>query len=275
MNRDITLEEVINAAGKVKLGKVVGIDQLPYETLKYGPVYSFMVRLFNFCFKCKLIPSAWQKGVINLIPKSSDKDIRLCLNYRCITLTCHMYKVYSTILNVRLSICLEETQILVEEQNGFRKMRSCVNYIFTLITTIENRYKRRQSTYICFVDMKKAFDNVNRTFLLDKLGHIGINGNINFAVKTIYEQIKRDTCNKVQQKALRYFLGIHSKTPILALEGDTGWLNTEVRRHIEMFRFWNHIIKMDATRLTRKVFETDYRICKITGVQKSNNFLKK
>ncbi len=59
-----------------------------------------------------------------------------------------------------------------------------------------------------------------------------------------------------------YFLGVHLKTPILASEGDTGWLNTEVKRHTEMFRFWNRIIKMDATRLTKKVFETDYRICK-------------
>ncbi len=29
--------------------------------------------------------------------------------------------------------------------------------------------------------------------------------------------------------AIRYFLGVHSKTPILALEGDTGWLIIEVR----------------------------------------------
>ncbi len=41
-----------------------------------------------------------------------------------------------------------------------------------------------------------------------------------------------------------------------------------------MFIFWNRIIKIDATKLTKKVFETDYRICKITGVQKSNNILK-
>ncbi len=64
--------------------------------------YPFMVRLFNYCFKCRIIPSAWQKEVINPIPKSGDKDIRLPLNYRGITLTCHMYKVYCTILNVRL-----------------------------------------------------------------------------------------------------------------------------------------------------------------------------
>ncbi len=103
MNRDIILEEVKNAAGKAKLGKAFGIDQLPSETLTHGPVYPFMVRLFNYCFKCRIIPSAWQKGVFNLIAKSGDKDIRLPLNYRGITLTCHMYKVYCTILNIRLS----------------------------------------------------------------------------------------------------------------------------------------------------------------------------
>ncbi len=37
--------------------------------------------------------------------------------------------------------------------------------------------------------MKKAFDSVNRTCLLDKLRNIGINGNIYFAVKTIYEKV--------------------------------------------------------------------------------------
>ncbi len=140
----------MNAAGKAKLGKAVGIDQLPSETLKYGLVYPFMVRLFNYCFKCRIIPGAWQKGVINPIPKSGDKDIRLPLNYRGITLTCHMYKIYCTILNIRLSTFLEENQILIEEQNGFRKMRSCLDHIFTLITTIENRYKRRH-IYLCML----------------------------------------------------------------------------------------------------------------------------
>ncbi len=76
----------------------------------------------------------------------------------------------------------------------------------------------------------------------------------------------------MQQRAFGYLLGIHSNTPILALEGDTGWLNTEVRRHTEMFRFWNCIIKMDAT---RKCLKLIMESIKIIGVQKSNNFLKK
>ncbi len=120
------------------------------------------------------------------------KTLRLPLNYRGITLTCHMYKVYCTILNVWLSTFLEENQILVEEQNGFRKIRSCLDHIFTLITSNDNRYKRRQSTYVCFVDMKKALYIVNRTCLLYKLRNIGINDNIYFAVKTIYENVSCD-----------------------------------------------------------------------------------
>ncbi len=115
------------------------------------------ISTYILSFKCRIIPSVWQNGVINSIPKSGNKDVRLPLNCRGITLTCHMYKVYCTILNVRLSTFLEKKKILVEEQNGFRKMRSCLDHIITLVTTIESRYKRRQST---------------------KLSNIGVNGNI-------------------------------------------------------------------------------------------------
>ncbi len=68
-------------------------------------------------------------------------------------------------------------------------MRSCLDHIFTLMTTIENRFKRRRSAYVYFVDMKKAFDIVNGTCLLDKLRNIGINDNIYFDVKIIYEKL--------------------------------------------------------------------------------------
>ncbi len=71
--------------------------------LRTGPVYPFFVKLFNMCFKYGITPSAWQKGIINPIPKSGDKDPRMSLNYRGITLTCHMYKIYCTILKFRLT----------------------------------------------------------------------------------------------------------------------------------------------------------------------------
>ncbi len=189
MNRDITVEEIKIAVCKLKQGKAVGIDLIPTEVLKCNPFYPYMVKLFNICFKHGIIPSAWQKGIINPIPKSGDKDPRIPLNYRGITLTSHMYKIYCTVLKIRLNAYLERNKILVEEQNGFRKMRSCLDHIFTLVSTIENRYKRRQSTFVCFVDMQKAFDTVHHTCLLDKLRSIGICGNMYLAIKTLYEGV--------------------------------------------------------------------------------------
>ncbi len=46
--------------------------------------------------------------------------------------------------------------------------------------------------------------------------------------------------------SLRFYLGVHPKTPLLALEGDT-------------LRFWNRVLNMDESRLTVKMFEYDYK----------------
>lgn len=64
--------------------------------------------------------------------------------------------------------------------------------------------------------------------------------------------------DNVQNRAMRYFLGVHSFSPVLLLTGDTGWLPSTYRRWGSMLRFWNRLIKMDNDRLTKKVFEFDY-----------------
>ena len=189
MNDDITGDEVRAAILKAKIGKAMGVDNIPAEVLKSGPVYLFLIKLFNLCFRYGIVPSVWQRGIINPIPKSSDKDPRLPLSYRGITLTCHMYKMYCSILQVRLQRFLEQNKVLVEEQNGFRKMRSCLDHIFTLVTVIENRLKKRQSTYVSLVDMQKAFDTVNRTCLFEKLSGIGIHGKMYNAIKSVYQNV--------------------------------------------------------------------------------------
>ena len=68
--------------------------------------------------------------------------------------------------------------------------------------------------------------------------------------------------NKIQFRAIRYFLGVHPKTPLLALEGDMGWKSCRLRQHVNMIRFWNRMINMDENRLTKRIFNWDYNLCK-------------
>ncbi len=69
-------------------------------------------------------------------------------------------------------------------------------------------------------------------------------------------------CEKIQQRTLRYYMGVHPKTLLLALVGDTGCLNPSVRRHVEMLRFWNWVLKMDENRITHRIFDYDYKLYK-------------
>ena len=70
-----------------------------------------------------------------------------------------------------------------------------------------------------------------------------------------------ECCNRVQQRAIRYYLGVHCKAPLFAIEGDVGWIPCNIRQQSEMLRFWNRLINMDSNRLTYKVFQNDYNLC--------------
>jgi len=66
-----------------------------------------------------------------------------------------------------------------------------------------------------------------------------------------------DKIDHIQNRAIRNFLGVHNYAPNLAIQGDMGWTQSSVRRKINMIRLWNNLIKMDTTRLTKKVFLWD------------------
>ncbi len=63
---------------------------------------------------------------------------------------------------------------------------------------------------------------------------------------------------KIQARAIRYFLGVHPKTPIPALFGEMGWIPFKFKRWACMCRTWNRYIDMDDSRLNKQIFLFDY-----------------
>ncbi len=72
------------------------------------------------------------KSIIVLLPKRSNKDPNVPLNYRDISLLSCINKVYSSIINARIVKYLEDLDWFVDEQCGFRKGRSCQDQTFSL-----------------------------------------------------------------------------------------------------------------------------------------------
>ena len=63
-----------------------------------------------------------------------------------------------------------------------------------------------------------------------------------------------EKCDYIMNRAMRFFLGVHKFAPTCGVQGDMGWLSMKYRRYIKILKFWNRLIKMDDSRLTKRVF---------------------
>ena len=90
-------------------------------------------------------------------------DRKNCDNYRGIALLNTTSKIFSrTILNRFQNLI--DCQLL-EIQSGFRSNKSIIDQIFTLKMAMEKRRAFNKPLFMCFIDITKTFDSVNRELL--------------------------------------------------------------------------------------------------------------
>ena len=122
LNDPITESEIILSINLLKQNKSSGSDCIINEYIISTshimvPIY---VKLFNDILESGNIPSDWVSG--SIIPiyknKGSKTDPE---NYRPVTLLSCLGKLFTCILNNRLSKYMEDNNLLSETQSGFRK----------------------------------------------------------------------------------------------------------------------------------------------------------
>src|SRR6185437_14264826 len=97
-------------------------------------------------------------------------------DYRPITLTSCVGKLFEALLLVRLTAFSDANDLLVEEQGGFRAGRSTLDQIFTLHEILTSRKERGTPTFLAFLDARRAYDRVWRDGLLLRLLEAGVTG---------------------------------------------------------------------------------------------------
>ncbi len=104
-------------------------------------------------------------------------------------------KIYSSLLNKRLIQNFKYFDLLVDEQNGSRKKRSCVDHVYALTSAVQNRLSIGQCPFAAFIDIQKAFDWVDRDLVFYKLLSNNSSGKIYQAIKFLYA--KASSCVKL------------------------------------------------------------------------------
>jgi hypothetical protein len=74
-------------------------------------------------------------------------------------------KSFAMILDKRLNKWAEQHGLCAKGQVGFRKNYRTADQLFILRTLIKQNKAKKKPFYFCFVDFKKAFDNVPREVL--------------------------------------------------------------------------------------------------------------
>ena len=97
-----------------------------------------------------------------------------CGNYRGLSLVVHAGKVLLRVVANRLGDFCEEAGILPEEQCGFQPQRWATDMMFVVRRLQGLRRTSNTSLEICFIDLAKVYDSVDRVLLWEILNRFGI-----------------------------------------------------------------------------------------------------
>ena len=203
-NSEITNDEILNAVKSLKIGISPGPDGLFAELFKQSidVILPLLSSLFNRLFSSGMFQESWSKSVI--IPLYKKGDVNNPENFRGISLLDVIGKIYTSILNRRITFYVNMYGKISEAQFGFREGYSTIDNAFILNSIIE-RYlaKKKGKIYVCFVDFKRTFDSVNRQKLWSVLKTNGLKGNLFKVVKSMYESVK--ACVRINGECTDYF----------------------------------------------------------------------
>ena len=167
------LPSILAAISRLKLGRSPGPDGISAEMLVVANdiIASFIHRLFECIWQSGNVPQIFKDA--NIIPVYKNKGSKhVCGNYRPISLLSVVGKLFASML---LEHC-QETFLAsrIPEQSGFTPGRSTVDAILTirLLADIHRLYKR--PLYLGYVDIKAAFDSVDRSALWAGLASLNL-----------------------------------------------------------------------------------------------------
>jgi exonuclease III len=170
----------------IKRRKAPGSDGISPALFKDGgnALIKELTILFAHIWESEQVPLAWGESFITPVFKKGSHNA--CGNYRGISLIPVASKLLSTILLRRLTKTREEQ--IREEQAGFRPGRGCVDQIFAIRQLLEHRHAYRRPTIVVFLDIRAAFDSLDRTALWQCLVRFGMPEKYVNILKALYTQ---------------------------------------------------------------------------------------
>ena len=195
---------------RINISKSSGINLLSSKLLKDGfqAISDKLTYLFNFSIRVNIFPAQWKKALVIPIPKISNPKMKE--DYRPISLLPLPGKLLEKLAHTQLTLFLEDNALLSDNQFGFRKQRSTVHAISTLLNQIYSNINRSVITAVVNIDFSKAFNCVQHSILLEKLKRLNLHDNI---IKWIASYLEDREQRTLVNNTLSSFLPVNQGVP--------------------------------------------------------------
>ena len=158
------VEEILK---KLSPSKAMGPDKIHGHVLKNcsNTLCVPLSIMFKISYSTSIIPTQWKLAlVVPVHKKGSKSDVE---NYRPISLTCLIMKVFERLINNELMF--KCSQMIDPRQHGFLRNKSCSTQLVNFCDSLHISLNSSIRSDVIYFDFAKAFDSVNHDLLLSKL----------------------------------------------------------------------------------------------------------
>lgn len=175
MVEETDISKIIN---KVGVSKSAGPDNIHARLIKEcNKIFSkIFCLIFNKSLGEGVLPIQWKQANIKALFKKGKRTS--CSNYRPVSLTSIICKIFESLIRDKLLVFLESNSLLSKYQHGFRSGHSCLTQLLEIMEDFTDFYDQHVSFDCIYLDFSKAFDRVPHERLLTKVYNMGIRGDL-------------------------------------------------------------------------------------------------
>jgi hypothetical protein len=221
----VSPSEIKKAIFTSNIKKAAGPDLINFLCIQKA--YQAIPTVFTYLYTQLAIvgyhPLSWRHSLAVIIPKPNKPDYSLPKAYRPISLLNCLGKVLEKILATRLGYIANNYissspihSLLHYSQIGGRQQRSSTDAALILVDFIQkNKIQKNQPTSTVFLDIKGAFDHINRQQLINKIKGLGLPTCLLKWVKCFLSNRTQQLCfNNQKSDVFNINIGIPQGSPI-------------------------------------------------------------